>query len=194
MSFLKGIGIFGLNFLSHFLTKMRSFCVNQKGNFLNFSKLNLLLPIAHLWEPLWPVKHHQAFFLRHPVQYNLVIINFFPKKLFPLSPVLWEFPLEVRPIGNCSEVAWLVQHVAHTRPAFLSVVTRRSILLWGHREAKAEQIDGHHHEQNTTGRLNAVVISHQTLKIKVLLSSPDQIHLTLSRTLFKDLTGSTWFR
>ena len=70
MPFLRGgVGIFGLIFLSHFLTKMRSFCVHQKGNFLNFSKLTLLLSLVHFWYPLWPVKHKRAFFLRHPVMY-----------------------------------------------------------------------------------------------------------------------------
>ena len=65
--FLKGVGIFGLIFLSHFLTEMRSFCAHQKGNFLNFLKLTLLLFIVHFWYLLWPVKHKGAFFLRHPV-------------------------------------------------------------------------------------------------------------------------------
>ena len=65
--FLRGVGIFDLILLSHFLTKMRSFCVHQKGNFLNFSKLTLLLSIDHFWYHLWPVKHKRAFFLRHPV-------------------------------------------------------------------------------------------------------------------------------
>ena len=62
-----GVGIFGLIFLSHFLTKMRSFCAHQKGNSLNLSKITLLLSIVQFWYPLWPVKHKGAFFLRHPV-------------------------------------------------------------------------------------------------------------------------------
>ena len=61
--FSRGVGIFGLIFLSHFLTKMRSFYAHQKGNFLNFSKLTLILSIVHFWYPLWPVKHKGAFFL-----------------------------------------------------------------------------------------------------------------------------------
>ena len=65
--FPRGVGIFALTFLSHFLTKMRTSCAHQKGNFLNFSKLTLLLSIVHFWDPLWPVKHKRAFFLRHPV-------------------------------------------------------------------------------------------------------------------------------
>ena len=60
--FSRGVGIFGLILLSHFLTEMRSFCAHQKGNFLNFSKLNLLLFIVHFWYPQWPVKHKGAFF------------------------------------------------------------------------------------------------------------------------------------
>ena len=48
--------MFDLIFLRHFLTKMRSFCAHQKGNFLNFSKLTLLLSLVHSWCPLWPVK------------------------------------------------------------------------------------------------------------------------------------------
>ena len=46
---------------------MRSFCAHQKGNFLNFSKLTLLLSVVHFWYLLWPGKHKRAFFLRHPV-------------------------------------------------------------------------------------------------------------------------------
>ena len=46
--FSRGVGVFDLIFLRHFLTKMRSFCAHQKGNFLNFSQLNLLLFIVHL--------------------------------------------------------------------------------------------------------------------------------------------------
>ena len=46
---------------------MRSFCAHQKGNFLNFAKLTLLLSLDHSWLPLWPVKRYRAFFLGHPV-------------------------------------------------------------------------------------------------------------------------------
>ena len=70
-----GVGIFRLIFLSHFLTKMRSFCAHQKGNFLNFSKLTLLLFMVHFWYPLWPVKHKGAFFLRHPVFCLLIFFS-----------------------------------------------------------------------------------------------------------------------
>ena len=42
-----GVGIFDLIFLSHFLSKMGSFCAHQKGNFLRFSKLTLLLSLVH---------------------------------------------------------------------------------------------------------------------------------------------------
>ena len=65
--FSRGVGNFELIFLSHFLTKMRSFCAHQKGNFLNFAKLTLLLSLVHSWCPLWPVKRKRAFFLGHPV-------------------------------------------------------------------------------------------------------------------------------
>ena len=34
--FPGGVGIFDLIFLSHFLSKMGSFCAHQKGNFLRF--------------------------------------------------------------------------------------------------------------------------------------------------------------
>ena len=54
--FARGVGIFDLIFLRHFLAKMRSFCGHQTGNFLNFSKLTLLLSLVHSWCPLWPVK------------------------------------------------------------------------------------------------------------------------------------------
>ena len=53
--FSRGVGVFDLIFLRHFLTKMRSFCAHQKGNFLNFLKLTLLLSLVHSWCPLWPV-------------------------------------------------------------------------------------------------------------------------------------------
>ena len=75
--FARGVGIFELIFLSHFLTKMRTFCAHQKGNFLNFSKLTLLLSIVHFWDPLWPVKHKRAFFLdtlqilRRTINFNI---------------------------------------------------------------------------------------------------------------------------
>ena len=65
--FPGGVGIFDLIFLSHFLSKMGSFCAHQKGNFLRFSKLTLLLSLVHSWCPLWPIKHKIAFFLGHPV-------------------------------------------------------------------------------------------------------------------------------
>ena len=65
--FSRGVGVFDLIFLRHFLTKMRSFCAHQKGNFLRFWKLTLLLSLVHSWCPLWPIKHKIAFFLGHPV-------------------------------------------------------------------------------------------------------------------------------
>ena len=65
--FSRGVGVFDLIFLRHFLTKMRSFCAHQKGNFLNFSKLTLLLSLDHSWCPQWPIKCYRAFFLGHPV-------------------------------------------------------------------------------------------------------------------------------
>ena len=58
--FSRGVGVFDLIFLRHFLTKMRSFCAHQKGNFLNFSKLTLLLSLDHSWLP-------PSVFLGHPV-------------------------------------------------------------------------------------------------------------------------------
>ena len=70
--FPRGLGIFELNFLSQFLTKMRSFCAHQKGNFLNFSKLTLLLYLVHSWCPQWPIKRYRAFFLGHPVYTHFV--------------------------------------------------------------------------------------------------------------------------
>ena len=45
--FSRGVGIFDLIFLRDFFTKVGSFCVHWKGNFLNFSKLTLLLSLAH---------------------------------------------------------------------------------------------------------------------------------------------------
>ena len=71
MPFLKGGRHLLTHFLSHFLTKMKSFCAYQKGIFLNFSKLTLLLFIVDFWYTLWPVKHKGAFFLRHPVSLGL---------------------------------------------------------------------------------------------------------------------------
>ena len=50
------------HFSQSFSEKRRSFCVHQKGNFLNFSKLTLLLFIVYFWYPLWPVKDKGAFF------------------------------------------------------------------------------------------------------------------------------------
>ena len=68
--FSRGVGVFDLIFLRHFLTKMRSFCAHQKGNFLNFSKLTLLLSLDHSWCPQWPIKRYRAFFLGHPVLFQ----------------------------------------------------------------------------------------------------------------------------
>ena len=62
-----GVEIFDLIFLSYFLSKKGSFCAHQKGNFLRFSKLTLLLSLVHSWCPLWPIKLKIAFFLGHPV-------------------------------------------------------------------------------------------------------------------------------
>merc|ERR1712155_233805 len=45
---------------------MRSFCAHQKGNFLNFAKLTLLLSLDHSWLPLWPIKCYRAFFFGTP--------------------------------------------------------------------------------------------------------------------------------
>ena len=45
--FLEGVAMFDLVFLGNFFTKMRSFCANQTGYFLNFSKITLLLSLAH---------------------------------------------------------------------------------------------------------------------------------------------------
>ena len=64
--FSTGVGVFDLIFLKHFLTKMRSFCAHQKGNFLNFSKLTLLLSLDYSWCPQWPIKCYRAFFWGHP--------------------------------------------------------------------------------------------------------------------------------
>ena len=66
--FSRGVGVFDLIFLRHFLTKMRSFCAHQKGNFLNFSKLTLLLSLDYSWCPQWPIRCYRAFFLGHPVE------------------------------------------------------------------------------------------------------------------------------
>ena len=66
-AFLKGVGIFGLNFLSHLLTKMRSFCAYQKGNFLNFSKLILLFSLVHLKRLKRAFTQNLHFFGGHPV-------------------------------------------------------------------------------------------------------------------------------
>ena len=59
--------MFDLVFLSHFFSKMGSFCAHLKENFLNFAKLTLLLSVLHFWCPLWPVKQGSPFFLGHPV-------------------------------------------------------------------------------------------------------------------------------
>ena len=45
--FLGGVAMFDLVFLGPFFTKMGSFCAHQTGNFLNFSKLTLLLSVPH---------------------------------------------------------------------------------------------------------------------------------------------------
>ena len=45
--FLEGVAMFDLVFLGNFFTKMTSFCANQTGYFLNFSKITLLLSLAH---------------------------------------------------------------------------------------------------------------------------------------------------
>ena len=45
--FLRGVGIFKLMFLSHFLTKQRHFWVLWIGNSLNFSKLTQIFLILH---------------------------------------------------------------------------------------------------------------------------------------------------
>ena len=44
--FLEGVAMFDLVFLGHFFTKIRSFCAHQTENFLNFSKITLLLSLA----------------------------------------------------------------------------------------------------------------------------------------------------
>ena len=59
--------MFDLVFLSRFFTKMMSFCVHQTGNFLNFSKLTLLLSLVKFWCPLRPFKRGSLFFLGQPV-------------------------------------------------------------------------------------------------------------------------------
>ena len=43
----RGVGIFELLFLSHFLIKQICFCAHWKGNFLASSKLILLLSLVH---------------------------------------------------------------------------------------------------------------------------------------------------
>ena len=76
--FSRGVGVFDLIFLRHFLTKMRSFCAHQKGNFLNFSKLTLLLSLDHSWCPQWPIKRYRAFFWDTLyIEYPSNLINLF---------------------------------------------------------------------------------------------------------------------
>ena len=41
------VGMFDLDFLSCFYSKVRSFCTHWKGKILNFSKLTLLLSLDH---------------------------------------------------------------------------------------------------------------------------------------------------
>ena len=46
-SFLRGVGIFELMFLSHFWTNQRHFWVHWIGNSLNFSKFTQILFLLH---------------------------------------------------------------------------------------------------------------------------------------------------
>ena len=69
--FPGGVALFDPVFLSNFFTKIGTFCTHQKGNFLNFSKLTLLLSLVHFWCPLWPVKRGSPFFLGHPVDIKI---------------------------------------------------------------------------------------------------------------------------
>ena len=43
----QGVAMFDLTFLGRFFTNIGSFCAHWKGNFLNFSKLTLLLVLAN---------------------------------------------------------------------------------------------------------------------------------------------------
>ena len=77
--FRGGVGNFDLHFLSHFFPKQRCFCAHQTGNFLNFPKLTLLLPVVHFQGVLWAFKDKSPFFLGHPVLYLCVLLlDIFP--------------------------------------------------------------------------------------------------------------------
>ena len=52
------------------LGKILSFCAHWTGNLLNFSKLLLLLSVAHFWRPLAAFKRSSPFFLEHPAEVN----------------------------------------------------------------------------------------------------------------------------
>ena len=110
MPLSRWVGIFGLIFLSHFLTKMGVFCAHQKGNFLNFSKLTLLLFIVHFWYPLWPVKHKRAFFFETPciVCYIRVLGHGFLTFLFNPNDIFLTFfiPLVVGADCKLRKVLW----------------------------------------------------------------------------------------
>ena len=61
--FLRGVAMFNLVFLGYFFTKMRSFCAHQTGNFLNFSKITLLLSLAQFWTIITLYFGHPEVFL-----------------------------------------------------------------------------------------------------------------------------------
>ena len=54
-----------------FEKKIQSFCAHLTGNFLNFPKLTLLLPVVYFQGVLWTFKDKSPFFWGHPVYLNL---------------------------------------------------------------------------------------------------------------------------
>ena len=78
MSFPKGGGIFD-NFVSQFLPKMNSFCAHQKGNFLNFSKLNFVS--SPLLIPSMAHAHQTQNFVKTLCMFKIYMLGRFPEAL-----------------------------------------------------------------------------------------------------------------
>ena len=80
---------------------MRSFCAHQKGDFLNFAKLTLLLSLVHSWCPLWPVQVKSAFFWDtlyfHVKKISWVcFLHFF--QFWPLKCIFYQFTAIFHPL------------------------------------------------------------------------------------------------
>ena len=70
-TFMVQVANFEPLYLRHLLVKIQSFCAHQTGNFLNFPKLTQLSSVAHFLRPLGAFEHKRAFFLGHPVHFQL---------------------------------------------------------------------------------------------------------------------------